>query len=412
MRAFQPLPMPDETASPSTRIGDLHMPLPLAGDVAYDDDGGDPHRPRSWRERFRAWRPLLLFVLLPTLLVAAFEYLVAADQYESEALFSVRSAQSAAGSPSALAQMMGLGAPGAATDETRGLKDYLTSHDAVAAIGRSIDLREIFRRPEADPVTRLWSADAPPETLLEYFRDQVSVGTGSDAGYLKLTVRAFRPEDARRVTELLLRLGEQRVNSLNQRAMEDAIRVSRRQLTEAEAGVADAQSALTIFRQRNRNIDPERTSAAQISLGAEIEGRLATARAQLSSMEGVISPNSPQLKALRRQVGSMQAEVGRAQGRLAGPPGAMANALGSYERLRLQQEFAAKRYEAAATAVEGARKQALAQQLFIVRVVEPNLPVKSLHPKRLKIVAIVFFGLLLAYFIGWLLLAGVREHAA
>lgn len=48
----------------------------------------------------------------------------------------------------------------------------------------------------------------------------------------------------------------------------------------------------------------------------------------------------------------------------------------------------------------------------MVRVVEPNLPVKALYPQRLKIVATVFFALALAYAIGWLILAGVREHAS
>jgi capsular polysaccharide transport system permease protein len=46
-----------------------------------------------------------------------------------------------------------------------------------------------------------------------------------------------------------------------------------------------------------------------------------------------------------------------------------------------------------------------------VRVVEPNLPGKALHPQRLKITATVFFSLLLSYAVGWLILAGVREHA-
>ncbi|MGI9377962.1 MAG: capsule biosynthesis protein, partial [Tsuneonella suprasediminis] len=60
---------------------------------------------------------------------------------------------------------------------------------------------------------------------------------------------------------------------------------------------------------------------------------------------------------------------------------------------------------------QSAREQLLKQQLFIVPVVEPNLPGKALYPKRLSIIAIVFFGLLFAYAIGWLILAGAREHA-
>jgi capsular polysaccharide transport system permease protein len=108
----------------------------------------------------------------------------------------------------------------------------------------------------------------------------------------------------------------------------------------------------------------------------------------------------------------MQAQVGAVKAGLAGPRAAMAPGLGAYESLRLRQEFAAKRYEAAAAALELARTETLKQQLFVARVVEPNLPVKALFPERLKSIATVFLASLLIYGIGWLILAGVREHAS
>jgi len=78
----------------------------------------------------------------------------------------------------------------------------------------------------------------------------------------------------------------------------------------------------------------------------------------------------------------------------------------------MQRDFAAKRYEAAAAALESARHEALKQQLYLVRVVEPNLPQAALYPRRWLMLASVFFGALLVYGIGWLIVAGVKEHAA
>ena len=40
------------------------------------------------------------------------------------------------------------------------------------------------------------------------------------------------------------------------------------------------------------------------------------------------------------------------------------------------------------------------------------MPVKSLFPQRGRIVLMTFIALCVAYGIGWLILAGVREHAA
>lgn len=371
---------------------------------------------RTWRNRWLSplRRPFFLLVILPTLAVAAFEYLVAADQYESEAHFIVRGARSAGaggGGGGALGQMLGL--PGGMTAaDTHSVADYLQSHDAVAAVQRTIDLPTLFRRPEADPVTRLWSSDPPPETLLKYYRRQVDVVHESETGITKLSVRAFRPADAQQLTESLLALGEARVNALNERALGNALTVAQKQLLEAEAGVTQAQVALTGFRQSHGDIDPERTSAAQITLAASLEQQLALARAQLSSLAASVGTDSPQYIALAGQVRALEAQTAGSRGRLAGQAGAKATELGLYESLRLRQEFAAKRYQAAAAGLEGAREEAMKQQQFIVRVVEPNRPGKALYPERLKIVATVFVGLLLLYGVGWLILAGVREHAS
>ena len=86
--------------------------------------------------------------------------------------------------------------------------------------------------------------------------------------------------------------------------------------------------------------------------------------------------------------------------------------MGGYEKLKLEQGFLAKRYEAAASSLAMAREQAQRQQLYIVHVVEPNVPVKSLYPERWRITLTVLIGTLLLYSIGWLIAAGVREHAA
>ncbi len=105
------------------------------------DDEDDDDDNRKWWQKLR---PLLLFVLLPTLLVIGFEYIVAANQYESEARFIVRAPQSAP-SASSLGQMLGIGNPTTPAD-AHGVSEYLVSHDAIDALGRR-ELTEIFRRP-------------------------------------------------------------------------------------------------------------------------------------------------------------------------------------------------------------------------------------------------------------------------
>ncbi|MDF0487750.1 capsule biosynthesis protein [Sphingomonas sp. H39-1-10] len=369
-----------------------------------DDDDGELER-KGWRRLL----PLLLLVMLPTLLVAGFEYLIASDQYQSEARFIVRAPQSVP-SGSSLGQMLGLASPTAPAD-AHGVSEYLVSHDAIDALGRQ-RLTDIFRRPEADLVTRLWFATPQPETLLNYYLGKVELSASSETGITTLRVRAFRPSDAKMLAQRLLELGEQRVNRLNQRMLDDGLAAASRQVKEAEAEIEASQVALTKFRQTNRDIDPERTGAAQIQVAATLEQQAAAARASFQAMAAKIPPTAPQYGAVARQVRALEAQVATERARLAGSGRSLATGLGEFEKLRVKQDLAAKRYQAASTSYQSAREQLLKQQLFIVSVVAPNLPGKALYPQRLMIVATVFFGLLLAFAIGWLILAGVREHAA
>ena len=98
--------------------------------------------------------------------------------------------------------------------------------------------------------------------------------------------------------------------------------------------------------------------------------------------------------------------------KLTGKNGALAPVLANYEQLTLQREFAQTSYTSALTALENARLQAMRQQLFVVRVVEPNMPQRALFPHSTLMVVTVFLGLVLTYSIAWLIIAGMREHAA
>lgn len=360
----------------------------------------------------RNWR-FFVIVVIPTLLVAGYYYLVAADQYRSEAHFIVKSGDRSSGSGVGIGAILGFGGSNAETaGDVASVADYLQSHDAVQGLQKHIDLLNVFRRAEADVFSKLQTADPAPETLLKYYRGKVSVHQDRDTGITDLTVNTFRPVDSYKMAQELLALGEQRVNQMNARSYGDSVSSARRQLSDAEDAVASIQRRMTSFRQGGSDIDPQSSSQSQIKLVSELNGKLAAARTQLLTMGAVISHSSPQYVAVSHLVQSLTQEVARQAGKLAGNSTAMARSLGEFEDLRVRQQYAGKSYEAAAANLQKAGDDARRQQLYIVRVVDANLPVKSLYPERTKIVATVFFTLLITYCIGWLISAGVREHTA
>jgi capsular polysaccharide transport system permease protein len=374
-------------------------------------------RENSFAERVRgliyARRWFLGVVVLPTLLVALYLFAYASDQYESEAHFLVRtsggSVQPAAGVSAVIGMVTGASTGG---NEATSVADYLTSHDAVERLRHEDRLVERFRKPGVDLLSRLMPANPTPERLLRYYQKQVNVKYHSDTGITVIKVHSFTPQDSYDIARKLIQIGEERVNMLNQRSYTDAVDNARRQLADAEAALAVSNSQMTAFRRSRGDIDPQASGAAQLGIVSNLTNQVAQARAQLNAMGGMISRSSPQYQALAAHVAALESQLGAQNGRLAGGSGAIANDISSYQALEMRRGFLAKRYEAAAAGLERSLQQAQEQQLYLVRVVDANMPGKALYPERWRILATVVIALFLIYSIGWLIAAGVREHAA
>lgn len=357
-----------------------------------------------------------LVIILPALLSAAFLYGIVADQYISEAHFLVKKAEEGPAMPTGIGQALSL--VGGVTEghgEAASVSDYLTSMNVVERLRKDVDLITIFRRPEADFFSRLWHADPEDEELVKYYRDQVSVKLDSSTGIVTVRARAFRPTDSRLIVQSLLRAGEERVNELNQRAYDSSLAYARKQMAEAETGVVVAQSALTGFRQASSELDPAASGEAQIKIVSGVTETLVQARAALTTMGATISHTSPQYIALEQKIRALegqQAAEAAVMTRHNPQSRSIAQNLGTYEQLKVKQDLAVKRYALATADLQKATDRAEEKRIFLVPVVDANLPEKPLYPERGRIVLTILGIMAVVYCIGWLLVAGVREHAA
>ena len=81
----------------------------------------------------------------PTLLAAIYLFGIAAPQFETEARFLVRGRSSGGGGGAgALAEMAQGSGFKPASEDAMGVRDYLESHDAVAALRQRVPVIEIF----------------------------------------------------------------------------------------------------------------------------------------------------------------------------------------------------------------------------------------------------------------------------
>lgn len=393
--------------SPSTKLPDAAGALDTAG------WSGPVAAPAGFSARLRRTarrNAYKLTVLLPTLLAALYFGFVAAPQYDSEARFLIRGRTPAP--PSGIGEMMAGAGFRPASEDAMGIRDYLQSHDAVGALRGSLPLVEIFRRPEADAIARLWWEAPSAERLLDYYRRMVTVEYDTTSGITALRVHSFRAEDSQAIARDLLTLSEAMVNRLNERLQQDGLRVAREELGRAESRLAEAQLAMTDFRERERAVDPSRSAAVAVENIGRLEGALAQARAELGEASRFARGDNPRVVTLRNRIEALSAQVAEERKRTSANESGLSQQIGEFERLSLERELARAQLGSATASLEKARVDAQRQQLFLLRVVEPNLAEYARYPKAMLTVLYLFLTLSVAYGLAWLLVAGMREHAA
>jgi capsular polysaccharide transport system permease protein len=375
--------------------------------------------PKPWLVRLLR-KPFFLLVILPSLIAAFYFYGIAAPQYVSEARFVVHSRGNDGGGPAAALRAAaggGLGGLGGvmSSGEANSIRNFLSSLDAVVQANEKLDLIELWRRPEADFLARLWFTE--PERIARFYNHMVNVTLDPMTGVTTLRVRSFRPEDSRELAETLLVSAEDLVNRLSQRARGDTLRLAQNEVEIAERRVQESRAALIRFREQEQELDSAGAVQAALVLRGQLEAALAQARAELTERLQFMRPDNPALQATRNRIEALERQIAADRARHTDTNSSLGGAvlarqLASYERLMLEREFADRQLASATASLEMARVEAQRQQLYLSRIVQPNLAVYPLYPRSFTNTASIFLGLAIAYGIGWLLIVGMREHAS
>lgn len=379
---------------------------PLLGSI-----GEGMRRRRSFRDWMRE-HPYTCWVLFPTLLAGLYLFLIASPQYLSESRFTVRSQMPRAATASTIGGEV-LGSAGFITspENIAAVKDFLLSYDAIRRVREQIDLLEAYRPSFADPVFRLWWAQPTAERLRMYYRWMVSADVDATTLITDLRVWSFRPTDSQEISRRLLSLGEELVNEMNFNVREEALRASRNELQRAEERLTNAQTAVTLFRQQSQSLDPGQSSGIAVGTIGQLESDAAKARSDLQTLQAFSRPNNPQLQNLRNRIEALDAQAAEERRRLAAAGTGITEQLASFTRLQSEVELATAQLSAARVSSDRAAGDAQRQQIFLLRVVEPNLAERSLFPLPYWSTLYVFLFLSLLYGLAWLMLAGMREHA-
>jgi capsular polysaccharide transport system permease protein len=400
-------PASSQAREPAIAAG-LPVPAEDRGAVAVFQAQDFAARRRRFPVRLLSF---VVVVLVPVALATVYYFLIAADQYVAEFRFALRTVEPVRAEIGGILQ--GSVAPSPIGVDSYAVVQYLGSRDVIDDLGKTLDLREMFSRPEADWLARL-ELPVSIEELVRYWKSQVDAFYDITNGTVVVRARAFRPDDALQLAQAILASAEQLVNDLSARARRDTLRNSEKEVRRTERRLKTALTRLREFRDREGIIDPRKTADATQALAGRIRDEIVRADTELSTVKHYMRADAPSVRMLEARIQSLQTQLRSVESEVTDTEKSrsevLSRVMGSYERLESERTFAEKAYQHALEALDRARMNADRQQVYIAGFVQPSLPEEPLYPRRFRDVGIALFLCCAVWLIGAFAIQTVREH--
>lgn len=348
-------------------------------------------------------------IYLPTAFLFFYLLLFHSPMYISESFFALRSSDG-----SEMPAAAGIFAPGTSNTfmDAHIVQSHIASMDMLEKVSGVIDLKAHYGDKTRDIYSRL-KANPTKEEMLEYWLWIVTVTFSMDKGIISVEVKAYTSEMAKKINDTILRFSEELVNQMNDRAHQDALRLTRAEVASSEARVLRAQAELRRFRDDKSILDPEVTAKGLESVIAQLEAEAANTQAELSAALQVLQQGSPRVQTLETRLGALHEQLAREKTKLAGlDAGAttLSSLVGDYAQLVTEEEFARNQLVQSMAAFESARLKAISQSRYIVPFQPPTLPQESLYPRPFFFTAIGFLALLIGVGLCSLIIAAIKDH--
>jgi capsular polysaccharide transport system permease protein len=359
-------------------------------------------------------------VLVPAFAATVYFAFIASSQFTAEARFAVRqldvdSSASTASAANSSSDSNGGNVNFSFTGPGQNayiVTSYIRSRAIVDDLNAKIDVRKIFRRPEADFWARL-KRNASIDELADYWNSMVATYIDAPSGIVTLQVRAFRADDAVALAKSVLELSEMLVNRISDRARHDAMEMSEKEVRRTYEMTQAALTELRQFRDSSGIIDPAQA-------GTEIGKLLLPLLTEKIRLEGDLfvasrdlDDSAPTIKALKNRLETVEQQITALKGRLTNTDDSgktISASLAKFEEIDLQRQFAEKLYALAQADLDRARLRAARQSVYLTVFVPPSLPEDSRYPRRVAFPILILVGLAIVWSIGGMIFASVEDH--
>ncbi|MEM7499348.1 MAG: hypothetical protein AAF371_15325 [Pseudomonadota bacterium] len=359
-----------------------------------------PRRSYGW-----AVLGFLLFVAVPVLAVAWYYYEVAANRYVSGLRYAIRGGQGVESAEAGSVQGAGFAA---ALSDGFILEDYLRSEAALADLEARLDLRAMLGRDGGDPV-RAYDPAMPPEALLGFWNAALDLRFDVLTGITHLEVHLFRPEDSLAVANALVAMLDDLVDRLSEQQQNEMLAYVNGEFALAESRLRETLDAIEAFRRRTLTVSPTQEAELNSATIAQLTGELTALRVRLRTLIETV-PNSPQVRRLREQVQSLEAQIANTRATVGGleADSALPVQLTDFERLQNEYQIALDSYIATLGLQQQAQAQATLGRAHLIVFVPPRRALTSTAPARATEVLKVTVAVFLLWVMGRVFLAALR----
>ena len=366
---------------------------------------------KLWKNRNNKQRSFIIMVIIPFLLSALYYTFIASDLYVVESRFSVKGNEMQ--QMDLLSGIAGIGTSTGSTSDSYIVQEYIQSSEILRDIKPKVNIDKIFNHPNADVISRMGKDETQEEQLL-YWQKRITVSFDPTTSITTLIVRAFTPQDAKHLSEVIIHQSEKLVNNLSERSRNDDLKFAKQEVDLAEKRVTKAREAMNDFRKNTQDLDPTKTAEARITIIGELDSELAKAQSEYKNLLSYMDVSSPPVITIKSKISALTKQIESEKDRIATKDGQGNKTLGhifaEYEPLLIERTFAEKAYTSALTSLEAARMEAMRKHRYLATFVEPILPGDAIEPNRIKCISVNLLATSIMWLLGLLLVSLVKEH--
>ena len=347
------------------------------------------------------------FVLLASILVVFYYWVIASPRYVSETQFMVKQANSTESPFSGLAA---IGSISGGMRDALVLKKYIESREMAVALDQAVSLKAHYERDDFDLISRL-AHESTIEEYVEFYQNHISVLHDELSDVLYVEVQTYEANYSLQVAQTLLKLSENFINELGSKMAQEQVGYAQKEVERSYGELKKFQSDLVNFQDKFKLYNPEQQGGALVGAINELESEIIRQQTELKSLLAFMRDDAAEVKAKKIRINSLERQLAEEKNRLTNQDQQSLNKINvDFQEIKLNAELASDLYKTSLAGLESVRSEAYRKLKHLLVIESPALAQEDRYPRRIYNILTWFVCLVLLYLVARLILAIVKEH--